>query len=123
MQSSENFIIKNSLLRALRASEVQSPSRASQESLKTPKKPVSASAQSYNQRNHFGPEIDVALEMTLQVLHAFFRDQILCHVIARHILSQTGEADRFAPLGLTFFGEEIIEVNLQRVRMRRIFGD
>jgi hypothetical protein len=34
-QSSENFLIKNSLLRALRASAVQSPSRASHESLKT----------------------------------------------------------------------------------------
>src|SRR5881397_3538487 len=110
-QSSENFIIKNSLLRALRASAVQSPSCASQESLKTQKNaPFQLARNRVDEHAHLGPEIDVALEMTLQVLHAFFRDQILCHVIARHILPQTGEADRFAPFGLTFFGEEIIEV-------------
>jgi len=34
-QRSENFLIKNSLLRVLRASAVQCPSPASQESLKT----------------------------------------------------------------------------------------
>jgi hypothetical protein len=34
-QRSENFLIKNSLLRVLRASAVQFPSPASQESLKT----------------------------------------------------------------------------------------
>jgi len=34
-QSSEDFLINNSLLRDLRASAVQSPSRASQESLRT----------------------------------------------------------------------------------------
>jgi hypothetical protein len=44
-------------------------------------------------RNHFVSQVNVALEMALQVLHALFRYQILLHVIARHILTQTGEAD------------------------------
>ena len=80
----------------------------------------SAPYDSVEEVDHFVSHVNVTLQMAVKVLHAFFRDEMFVDVIARHVLPQTGEADGFAPFGLALFREEIIDVDLQGIGMRRV---
>src|SRR5258708_4100938 len=63
--------------------------------------------------------LDVLLAAVLLVRDVLLRNEQILHVAGRRIAAQAGEALRLGPFGLPIFGQQVVQVYLERVGVRR----
>src|SRR5215510_851048 len=77
----------------------------------------------FNELNDFLTQIDITPHRDVPISHVFLGYEDVLHMILRHIAAQTGKTGGLAPLELTLRRKKIVDVNAQRIWMRRIAHD